>query len=130
MQSLKPLTGVHILLAEDNKINMLVARRFLSNWNITLQEATNGQEAVSLFKKNTFDLVLLDLEMPLMDGYEAIAEIRKLNEKIPAIAFTASVFDNMKEKLQAAGFNDFISKPFRPEELHHKIETYTLPGSR
>ena len=64
--------------------------------------------------------------MPVMDGYQAIEEIRKLNAAIPVIAFTASVFDDMKNVLLAAGFNDFIAKPFRPEELHHKIATYAM----
>ena len=64
--------------------------------------------------------------MPVMDGYEAICEIRKLDADIPAIAFTASVFENMKTRLVNAGFNNFISKPFRPEELHKMIETYAV----
>jgi signal transduction histidine kinase/CheY-like chemotaxis protein len=129
LKQLRPLKGIQVLLAEDNKINMLVARRFLNNWNVNIKEATNGLEAVELFKSNSFDLILMDLEMPVMDGYEAMAEIRKVNINIPAIAFTASVFDNMKTKLLSAGFNDFISKPFRPEELHGKIESHTFNRS-
>ena len=124
VKQLQPLDGLEVLLAEDNKINMLVARRFLSSWNINLREATNGQEAVELFKTHSFHLILLDLEMPVMDGYEAMCEIRKLDPSVPALAFTASVFDNMHARLTNAGFNDFMTKPFRPEELHKKILTY------
>ena len=125
-KSLKALNGINVLLVEDNTINMLVAKRFLSNWEINIKEAVNGQEAVELFKLFHFDLIILDLEMPVMDGYQAIEEIRKIDPRVPVIAFTASVFDDMKNVLLAAGFNDFISKPFRPEELHHKIATYAI----
>jgi signal transduction histidine kinase/CheY-like chemotaxis protein len=125
-QELHALNGINVLLVEDNKINMLVARRFLLSWQVNIKEAINGQEGVDLFKTNAFDLIILDLEMPVMDGYQAIAEIRKLDPAIPVIAFTASVFDNMKTTLLAAGFNDFISKPFRPEELHQKIASYAV----
>jgi signal transduction histidine kinase len=124
--ALRALSGINVLLVEDNTINMLVAKRFLANWQINIKEAVNGQEAVDLFKLFDFDLVILDLEMPVMDGYQAIEQIRKLDARIPVIAFTASVFDDMKNVLLAAGFNDVISKPFRPEELHQKIATYAM----
>jgi CheY-like chemotaxis protein len=126
IKPLKPLNGINVLLVEDNTINMLVARRFLSSWDVTIKEAVNGQEAVDLFKTFNFDLIILDLEMPVMDGYKAVAQIRKLDPDVPVIAFTASVFDDMKNVLLAAGFNDFIPKPFRPEDLHKIIDTYAI----
>ena len=115
------LTGVKLLLAEDNHVNMAIARRFLQKWGVDVSEASNGREALEKFKKGNFDLLLIDLEMPEMDGCTALREIRKLNRSIPAMAFTAAVYDNMHIDLLSKGFDDFIHKPFRPEELHNKI---------
>ena len=122
---MKKLTGVRVLIAEDNPINMKIASRFLDKWGIVYEKAVNGLEAVSLFEKHQFDLVLMDLEMPEMDGYGALKAIRGLNSTIPAIAFTAAVFDNMKESLINQGFNDFIQKPFRPLDLQAKLVAYS-----
>jgi signal transduction histidine kinase/CheY-like chemotaxis protein len=116
------LTGVKLLVAEDNMVNMAIARRFLSKWGVDVTEAGNGVEAIEKFKKQHFDVLLIDLEMPEMDGVTALKEIRKINESIPAMAFTAAVYDNMHLDLLSKGFNDFIHKPFRPEELHNKIQ--------
>jgi CheY-like chemotaxis protein len=115
------LNGFRILIAEDNPINMKIASKFLDKWGVIYEKAVNGREAVSLFEHNNFDLVLMDLEMPEMDGYGALNAIRGINSKIPAIAFTAAVFDNMKENLMSSGFNDFIQKPFRPQDLQAKL---------
>jgi PAS domain S-box-containing protein len=117
----KKLNGFRVLIAEDNPINMKIASRFLDKWGIVYEKAINGVEAVSLFEKNKFDMVLMDLEMPEMDGYGALSAIRGMNSTIPAIAFTAAVFDNMKESLINRGFNDFIQKPFRPQDLQAKL---------
>lgn len=119
------LKGLKVLIAEDNPINMMIASRFLDKWGIKYSKATNGIEAVSLCSANEFDIILMDLEMPEMDGYGALNEIRKINERIPAIAFTAAVFENMKEKLTASGFNDYIQKPFQPEDLHARLVKFT-----
>ena len=116
------LPGVKLLLAEDNMVNMAIARRFLTKWGVDVTEATNGFEALEKFKSQPYDLLLIDLEMPGMDGVSALNEIRKLNKRIPAMAFTAAVYDNMHLDLLSKGFNDFIHKPFRPEELHNKIQ--------
>ena len=67
--------------------------------------------------------------MPLIDGYETLAEIRKVNHHIPTIAYTAAVLPNMKEHLAGKGFNDFLQKPFRPEDLHRKISYYCSQAS-
>jgi CheY-like chemotaxis protein len=123
-RKLESLRGIRILIAEDNPVNMAVAKRFLQKWDIDVKEACNGLEAVELFKEHKFDLVLLDLEMPEMDGPSAVIEIKKLNAAIPALAFTAAVYDNMYEDLRSKGFNDFIRKPFRPEDLHRKITEF------
>jgi signal transduction histidine kinase len=115
------LKGLNILIAEDNKINMLIAKKFLLKWSVNVTEATNGRIAIDLCKENKYDLLLLDLEMPEADGYYALAEIRKLYPTIPAIAFTASVFENLPSILLEKGFNDFILKPFSPIDLNEKL---------
>lgn len=121
-RKLAPLTGVRILIAEDNHVNLSIAKRFLNKWGIDVTEATNGLEAVERFNSGNFNLLLLDLEMPEMDGATALREIRKFNKETPAVAFTAAVYDNMQVDLLEKGFIDYIHKPFRPEDLHSKIE--------
>ena len=121
VKQLSVFKNLRILIAEDNAANMSIARRFLTKWGIEVHEAVNGKEAVAKFSEGSFDLILIDLEMPEMDGITALAEIRKLNQVIPAIAFTAAVYDNMRADLITKGFRDVVSKPFRPEDLHTKI---------
>ena len=121
LRGLKELTGVHILLVEDNAVNLNIARRFLHSWGATIQPAENGQVAWDLFRSRPFDLLLVDLEMPLMDGKALLKQVRSVNKDIPAIAFTAAVYENMYQDLQEHGFNGFLHKPFRPDEMHRKI---------
>ena len=118
---LPSLNGIRLLIAEDNEVNMIVASRFLNKWGIKVEAAVNGKEAVEKFKSGNYDLLLLDLEMPVMDGTNALLEIRKINKTIPAVAFTAAVYENMYYDLLSKGFDDFIHKPFRPQELYQKI---------
>ncbi len=120
----EPLRGLRLLIAEDNAINMKVASRFLQSWEVAVTAAVNGKEAVEKSRTENFDLLLLDLEMPEMDGYTALAEIRTFNKEIPAIAFSAAMFPDIQNFLAAKGFNDFVTKPFRPEELYQKIKQY------
>jgi CheY-like chemotaxis protein len=129
VKTLKPFDGIKILLAEDNPVNMMIARRFLSKWNAHITEVSNGYDAVEMFNRNSYDLLLFDLEMPIMDGYTALEEIRKINRQIPAIAFTAAVFDNMKQYLREKGFSEYVQKPFRPEDLHQKIATLIIAAA-
>jgi PAS domain S-box-containing protein len=120
-RELTQMPGMRVLIAEDNPVNMSIAKRFLNKWGIEVGEATNGREAVDLFRIGNFNLLLIDLEMPEMDGATALREIRKLDVDVPAIAFTAAVYDNMQVDLLRKGFVDFVPKPFRPEDLHAKI---------
>ncbi len=115
------LQGLHILIAEDNKINMLIARKFLQSWGVHLTEAVNGKEAIAFAKQKKYDIILLDLEMPEADGYTALQEIRKEQPDIPAMAFTAAVFQNLANSLLDKGFNDYILKPFDPHDLNTKL---------
>jgi signal transduction histidine kinase/CheY-like chemotaxis protein len=117
----KDLNGMTVLIAEDNKINMLIARKFLTKWGVILTEAVNGKEAIIFCENNIYDLVLLDLEMPEADGYTALKGIRKIYPTIPAIAFTASAFENIEQQLLQKGFNEYILKPFSPQDLNTKL---------
>jgi signal transduction histidine kinase/ActR/RegA family two-component response regulator len=121
LKQLNSLEGIRVLLAEDNPINMMVAKRFLQKWKLTVDEAVNGLEAVEQYNRHHYDLLLIDLEMPEMDGIEVVAHIRKTNQEIPIVAFTAAVYDDMQADLLTKGFTEFIPKPFRPEDLHKKI---------
>jgi CheY-like chemotaxis protein len=115
------LMNLKILIAEDNPVNMIVARKFLEKKGVIVSEAANGKIAVEKIMKDDFDLVLIDLEMPVMDGKTALKEILQSDRKIPAIAFTAAVYENMKQDLAEHGFADYIYKPFKPEDLYSKI---------
>jgi signal transduction histidine kinase len=122
VKQLQAFDRLRVLVAEDNSVNMSVVRRFLVKWGIEVDEATNGLEAVAKCRQDKYDLVLIDLEMPEMDGATALAEIRKMHPDVPAIAFTAAVYEDMKADLMKKGFMEVVPKPFRPEELHGKIQ--------
>lgn len=124
LKSLAGLDGITVLLAEDNPINMIVAKRFLQKWNIEVIEAENGKKAVELFYQNKPDILLIDLEMPEMDGAQTVTAIRKTHPEIPIIAFTAATYENIREDLLSKGFNDYMPKPFKPEDLHKKLLHY------
>lgn len=115
------LKQVKVLLAEDNPVNMMVAKKILEKWEVEVTEATNGKIALEKCMVQHFDLLLIDLEMPEMDGRTAIKEIKKLKKNIPSIAFTAAVYENMKQDLLLQGFDDYLLKPFKPEDMYQKI---------
>ncbi len=114
-----------ILIVEDNEINSFIAQKFLTNWGIDSQLAENGSIALDMISKNDFDLILMDLEMPVMSGYDATVEIRKLKDpiksRIPIIALTASAMLDVQTKIFSLGMNAFILKPFNPGDLKSKI---------
>ena len=105
---------------------MLIATKMLEDWNVSFTTAGNGKEALSALKKNSdYDLILLDLEMPEMDGYTAVKEITKLYPDVPVLAFTATLVDHeMYDNLKQMGFVDAMLKPFQPMELFSKIRYY------
>ncbi|HEX8460636.1 MAG TPA: response regulator [Segetibacter sp.] len=123
------LEGIRILLAEDNIINMMIAKKFLEDKKAVLTTAENGEEALKYLENNGhYDLILLDLEMPVMDGYTAIVEITKRYKDIPVLAFTAALMDQeMLNKLLSLGFLDCILKPFQPLDLYAKVRKYAKP---
>ena len=109
-------------------MNLKVAKRFLERWDYSIDTAENGLEALTKFKANTYDLILMDLHMPEMDGWEASTAIRRIEngsaKKTPIIALTADVMINDLDKLYTSGMDDYVTKPFNSDELKAKIEGY------
>lgn len=117
----KPLDGIHILLVEDNQMNVLVAQSFLKRWGATIDVAVNGLEALHKLDEEKHQLILMDLHMPIMDGYEATIRLRQQGVQIPIIALTANLPNEIDEKVKDAGINDVVVKPFLPDELYRRI---------
>ncbi len=126
--NLKSLSGTKVLLVEDNKINQLIANRFLKKWDINYDVADNGAIALEKVQKNDYDVVLMDLQMPTMDGYTATAKIRNLEghkyQQLPIIALTASAMLEERNRVYTVGMNDYVTKPFNPIELYSAINKY------
>jgi len=118
-------------MAEDNPVNVLLMKKLLSRWDITLTIAENGEKAVEILQLGDFDVILMDLQMPVMNGFEAATAIRKLPDikkaGTPIIALTAAALNDIKEQVRNAGMNDYVSKPFKPEELMEKIKELVTP---
>ena len=114
------IAGARILLVEDNEINRVVALEFLKKMRLTVVTAENGQEAVEIVRRDRFDAVLMDLQMPVMNGYEATQNIRQDDRfrELPIIAMTASTMAGDREKCIDAGMNDHVPKPIEPEKLY------------
>lgn len=125
--------GAHILIVDDNPVNQVVAGKQLKTWGLTCSFANNGELALSLITQKTFDVILMDLRMPVMDGYEASRRIRSLKDeyyqKIPIIALSASVTGKVRSKVLAAGMQDYISKPFAPETLRKALSQF-IPATQ
>lgn len=116
------LHGVKLLLVEDNEMNRLVAINTLAHYGIEITEAVNGKVGVEMLSKHPFDLVLMDMQMPEMDGLEATRVIRNsLRSKIPIIALTANAFKKELDACKQAGMNDYVTKPFEEAVLLHTI---------
>ena len=120
-----PLKGIHILVVEDNPMNVLVAQKFLERWGATVDIATNGLEALNKIDTTKHHLVLIDLHMPVMDGYEAATKMRANGVKIPIIALTANLPMEVGEQVRKTGIDDIVVKPFLPDELYRKVLHYT-----
>ncbi|MES2647832.1 MAG: response regulator [Bacteroidota bacterium] len=111
------LTGKKILLVDDNQANQMLAQIIMEKNGAETSIAWNGKEAVESMATGFFDLILMDLQMPVMDGYEATSEIRKANKVIPIVALTANTLSGEEEKCMALGMNGFMAKPFKEKEL-------------
>ncbi|MBS1559173.1 MAG: response regulator [Bacteroidetes bacterium] len=122
----KSLRHLSVLLAEDNDINRLYASSILKIWDCQIDWAENGLVAVEKIKNTDYDIVLMDIQMPIMDGLEATKVIRNgvpPKNKIPIIALTANATRKDIEECLAAGMNDWVIKPFTPEDLYHKLSS-------
>lgn len=118
-----------ILLVEDNEMNRLVATTLLENYGVIITEVHNGAEAVRALKTTYFDLVLMDVQMPVLNGLDATRIIRQdVNQFVPIIALTANAIKGEAEKCLKAGMNDYISKPFEEEELINAIARWLGEG--
>ncbi|WP_051254384.1 ATP-binding protein [Arenibacter latericius] len=115
------LKGLHLLIVEDNKINQVITKKMLDKKEITCDIANNGLEAVAMVRKTEYDGILMDIHMPGISGEEATIEIRKFNRFVPIIALTAISLDDSMESFYAAGCNDVVTKPFKPEIFYRKI---------
>ncbi len=122
---------VEILLVDDDEINRLVATTFLRKWDVAVTMATNGKEALDLIQSKKYTMVMMDLHMPEMDGYECTSRIRSMDDEyyknVPIIVFSASYTIDSKRKAMEFGMTDFMNKPFRHEELQEKIMMYAKP---
>lgn len=127
--TLEGIRGAQILLAEDNELNQQVATEFLTKSGLNVTLANNGQEALDLVQRGNFDAVLMDLHMPVMDGFEATRRIRALpiGAGLPIIAMTAAAMVPDKEASAAAGMNGHIAKPVDPQELADTLVRWVHP---
>src|SRR3984957_1484433 len=113
-----------ILLAEDNLFNANIARRFITGWGGEIDLVVDGRQALEFVSRKKYDLILMDVQMPLLDGFACTRKIRKHFKDIPIIAVTASPKNEIISEIIACGMNDFVSKPFKPNELRTKILEY------
>jgi PAS domain S-box-containing protein len=122
---MKELAGKRILVAEDNKINFFVANKFLESWGVIVTHVENGSQVLDEVNRQEFDLILMDLHMPVMDGIEATRIIRDSPDekisRIPIVALTAAVMSEANDKIENITINDYVLKPFKPKDLYDRI---------
>jgi len=114
-------TGLHVMVVEDNKINQVITKKMLAKKEISCDIASNGTDAIELAQSNSYDAILMDIHMPGISGEEATIEIRKFDKQTPIIALTAISLDDSLESFYAAGCDDVVTKPFKPEVFYQKI---------
>ena len=123
------LEGKRVLVAEDNKINFFVANKFLVSWGIIVSHVENGQLALEKLQTEDYDLILMDLHMPIMDGIEATRIIRRSEnpriKNIPIVALTAAIMSESHDKIDDLKINDYVLKPFKPLDLFQRILKHT-----
>ncbi len=126
--SVSNLHGLRVLVAEDNKINALILHKFLLKWNASMELAVNGQEAIDKLQNHHYDLILMDLHMPIMDGREATKWIRENKtasySNIPIVALTADATSETQKQILALGFDEYVTKPFKPNNLYAVLEKF------
>jgi len=133
MERTVPQYSAHVLVVEDNATNQIVAKGMLSKFGIEVMLAVNGEEAIRILSEEVFDLVFMDCQMPVMDGYQATRQIREpdtcvINHEVPVVAMTANAMQGDREQCLAAGMDDYITKPISPEKLKQVLDQW-LPES-
>jgi CheY-like chemotaxis protein len=131
-------TGARVLLVEDNEVNQMVAMELLSEMGCVCEVAADGAKAVSAVHRAAFDVVLMDCQMPEMDGFEATTKIRELEKngflpgrsRVPVIALTANALSEDRARCLAAGMDDYLTKPLQPEKLLATMESYLAKAGR
>ena len=118
------LKGLKVLLVEDNLINTKIAQKIMSQWNVEVDTAENGLVGIEKYNAKRYDVILMDLSMPVMDGYDATIAIRMVDKLIPIIALTASASFGYLDRALQIGINEYIIKPFNPKELNMKLRKY------
>lgn len=122
----EPLTG-YVLLVEDNAVNQMVAQAMLEKFGLDIDIANNGEEAVNMYQQHHYDLILMDIQMPVMDGLTATLNIREYEEPgahIPIIALTANAFSEDQEKYLSSGMDDFLAKPFNKDDIYLVLQKW------
>ncbi len=124
------LKELKVLVVEDNAINSLLIKKIFSNWQNHPAFASNGYEAIEKLEHYSYDVILMDIHMPLLDGYETARLIRSMTDSskssVPIIALTASVSNDLYAKIRDAGMNDFINKPFNSDDLYRKLKAINI----
>ncbi len=129
---LTPIQGARVLVVDDSEINLQIARELLQQARLQVEVAHNGQEAVSMIGRTAYDCVLMDVQMPVMDGYKATETIRSQPgfADLPILAMTANALPQDRERARQAGMNDHIPKPIDPNEVFQKLLAWIEPGER
>ncbi|MGB3183391.1 MAG: response regulator [Cyclobacteriaceae bacterium] len=132
--TLDKIEDVMVLVVEDNPVNQFVVKKFLERWQVPNDMAADGKSALEMVRNQKYDIILMDIQMPEMDGYQTSKAIRALNDEhynhVPILAMTAAAFNEVKEKVFEAGMNDFLGKPFRGEDLRQKIAYHAGPAPK
>lgn len=121
------INGLHVLIAEDNLMNQKYLTNLLKKWEVSYALANNGREAITAANQEKYDLIFMDIQMPIVDGFEATIAIRNtnnLNQSTPIIALTASALSDQKIQAMSIGMNDYISKPFGPTQIQEALSKY------
>jgi PAS domain S-box-containing protein len=132
LEDLTVIKGASILVVEDNELNQEVALGLLEDGGFDVHIANDGKEAVEMVARNTYDIVLMDMQMPVMDGVAATMEIRKdaKNKDLPIVAMTANAMQQDREKCAEAGMNDHVAKPIAPDELFNALLRWIKPKQK
>jgi len=120
-----PIRPLRILFVEDHFLNQIATKRVLTMWSdlVSVDIADNGKIGLEKFEANDYEIILMDLQMPVMNGFESAARIRTIDSEIPMIALSANTNKDEADKVLAVGMNDYLAKPYNPEDLKGKIMT-------